>query len=114
VSGSPRAITTLIGHSRLPLALLAIAVGLLLTVGLDPNVLCLVPALALALVLLTRRYPGERMLIEVRTRSCRHRARPSSDRAARPRVLVILARGGKLIASSLAVRPPPPAAHPAR
>jgi hypothetical protein len=68
--------------------------------------LCLSPAIALAIPLLARRYPGERVLL------ARHRAlslnwpRPRSTRLRRS-VVLLLARGGRLIGCSLAERPPP-------
>lgn len=68
----------------------------------------LLPALLLLAVLVTRRYPGERTLLSLtrRNRSCRSRVGAIGAKGgARPRALV--ARGGRLIASSLAVRPPP-------
>jgi hypothetical protein len=70
-------------------------------------ILCLLPALALALVLLTQRYPGERVLIALRgePRVRRPRAHPvgSTYRS----VILAAVHGGLLIGRSLAVRPPP-------
>jgi hypothetical protein len=74
-----------------------------------PDLLCLAPAVALALLFATRRYPGERTLLALRARRSerprRHAAcagtQPRVRRAARP-------RGGALLAFGLAVRPPPP------
>jgi hypothetical protein len=72
------------------------------------GLLCLLPAASLALLLLARRYPGERALIALRRRRIERRwARPSSSRSVRPRVLTAAVHGGLLIARSLAVRPPP-------
>ncbi|HTB49895.1 MAG TPA: hypothetical protein VK701_02885 [Solirubrobacteraceae bacterium] len=72
------------------------------------GILFLLPALALALVLLTRRYPGERALAR-RLGASRHaraeRPGASVPRAARP--FAVAVHGGLLIARSLAVRPPP-------
>lgn len=71
-------------------------------------VLCLMPALALAIALLSRRYPGERALIALRGERRRARwPRALAIAAPRARRATRLARGGELIASSLAVRPPP-------
>jgi hypothetical protein len=71
------------------------------------GILYLLPALALAMMLLARRYPGERTLVRLtvprRTRWARPRA--SVPRAAR--ALAVATHGGLLIARSLAVRPPP-------
>jgi hypothetical protein len=73
------------------------------------GLLYLLPALTLALVLLARRYPGERTLLALRRRPPRVRwPRPRSNAPLAPPVVVLLiARGGLLIARSLAVRPPP-------
>jgi hypothetical protein len=68
----------------------------------------LLPPVLLLGALARRRYPGERMLLAFVVRK-RRRLRPGRSpapgRRSRPRVLV--PRGGRLIASSLAVRPPP-------
>jgi hypothetical protein len=67
----------------------------------------LVPPLLLLVVLLLQRYPGDRRLValaEARSIRRHHQAAPSAPRA-RPRGLV--PRGGLLIGSALAVRPPP-------
>ncbi len=76
-------------------------------VAADPNALCLLPMLALALPLWLRRYPGERMLsaLSYKARE-RTRRRASQARASLPLVLSAV-RGGLLLACSLAVRPPP-------
>jgi len=68
--------------------------------------LFLVPAIAVALPLLVRRYPGEEVLIALRT------SRPALPRAARTvrghgRSNAWAPRGGLLMGRSLAVRPPP-------
>jgi hypothetical protein len=77
--------------------------------GLGGALLYLLPPLLLVLALATRRYPGERALLALMGRSERHRRRPRIAGAAppRPRPRATLPRGGRLIASSLAVRPPP-------
>jgi hypothetical protein len=67
----------------------------------------LVPALLLLTALAFRRYPGERRLI-VLVQARRSPRRRSSDRApmrSHPRAR--LPRGGPLLGSALAVRPPP-------
>ena len=72
------------------------------------ELLTLLPALLIGCLLLARRYPGERVLIA-------HHGRNRSRRAERPpklsrlghQVVLLSARGGLLIARSLAVRPPP-------
>ncbi len=70
--------------------------------------LCLAPALALTLALLARRYPGQRLLIELRKPPLRVRfVRRAPDRSVPPRAWVLPVRRGSLLAWSLAVRPPP-------
>jgi hypothetical protein len=72
------------------------------------GLLYLLPALTLALVLFTRRYPGERSLLALRHRRPPARwPRPSATAPAGRRVSLAAVRGGLLIACSLAVRPPP-------
>ena len=73
---------------------------------LDPSALCMLPALALSLVLALRRYPGEKTLVRLRgrpPRALRVQRRVYSPR----RHTVIVPRGGLLLAWALAVRPPP-------
>lgn len=77
-------------------------------VGLDTGLLFLAPALVMALALLAGRYPGERHLAAVRQPRPR-RALRFTGPAALPRLERLLPRGGRLIAASLAVRPPPSA-----
>jgi hypothetical protein len=69
--------------------------------------LYLVPVLVLALPLLARRYPGERRLVALACAS--HGPRPPARARVNPcvRSRAAVPRGGLLIASSLAVRPPP-------
>jgi hypothetical protein len=72
------------------------------------GLLFLLPALALALTLFARRYPGERRLFALRRRRPRVRwPRPRSSISIRARVPLRAVRGGLLLARSLAVRPPP-------
>jgi len=70
--------------------------------------LCLLPALALACALAFRRYPGERLLVALRSRRRARWPRARSLVSARARPLTAAAHGGLLMARSLAVRPPPP------
>jgi len=67
----------------------------------------LLPALLLLAALAARRYPGERALLAMMggARRRHRRARAAARSPSRPRAL--LPRGGALIATSLAVRPPP-------
>jgi hypothetical protein len=91
-------------------ALAGITLVGVVVVAVDPTALCLLPALALATPLMLRRYPGERLIV-VLSRSDRQRwARPRSSRShPQRRGEAVVARGGLLLARSLAVRPPPAA-----
>jgi len=85
---------------------LAGVLALSLSGGMVDALAYLLPALLLLLAVAARRYPGERALLALLER--RQRRRRDSDSVvcvSRPRAL--LPRGGRLIASSLAVRPPP-------
>jgi hypothetical protein len=75
------------------------------------DLLCLLPALALACALLARRYPGERLLVALRHRRPSRWPRARSFASARTRALTVAAHGGLLMAHSLAVRPPPALLH---
>jgi hypothetical protein len=68
----------------------------------------LLPPLLLALALVMRLYPGERALLRLMDRR-RTRLRWARDTGAagRSQPRAVVPRGGRLIASSLAVRPPP-------
>jgi len=71
------------------------------------SLLCIAPALALAVVLFARRYPGERLLLAAGTRRRTRRLRPARVLVPLRPTLARVPRGGLLIASELAVRPPP-------
>jgi|GEM_PF-907473 len=94
-------------------ALIAVATTALLAAWLLGGGLpaALLQALAYLLPLLaalaTRRYPGERALLEAIASRRGHRGRVSPARSARSHPRVLVARGGRLIACSLAERPPP-------
>ena len=94
----------------LALALAGVVVLILagdLAASLQAALLMVLPVLALAVVLLTRPYLGERTLARLRAR-CGHRPREQARRGSpqRPAALVP-ARGGRLIAVALAGRAPP-------
>jgi hypothetical protein len=74
------------------------------------GLLFVLPALLLGLVLLARRYPGERLLVAARAQRTRWPHAQSQPRARTRPAAATIARGGQLLASSLAVRPPPRAA----
>jgi hypothetical protein len=69
--------------------------------------LFLAPALLLVLPLLTRRYPGERILITRQVERTCSWSRPRSSAPRKRRSLPVAVHGGRLIGRSLAVRPPP-------
>ena len=91
-------------------ALPALAVTAVVVVALgwiDPSVLCMVPVLALSLLLSLRRYPGEKVLVRLRS-SAQRRLRGPRQLACRERIRpMLMPRGGLLLACALAVRPPP-------
>jgi fatty acid desaturase len=97
---------------RVRIALLAVALAAfpaaLLVPGMETGILLLSPAIVLLALLLTGHYVGEerlhRLAVAVRRRA------PRRTRAARrplPRPRAAMPRGGRLVATSLAVRPPP-------
>lgn len=101
----------------LGLAVLAIVLGVAaLTLGLGAllgdgvtELVVLAPLLALALPLLLGRYVGEDLIAQLAARP-RRATRRSAVGAVDPNPsapLVLLARGGALLAARLAVRPPP-------
>lgn len=96
---------------------LAVAVGLAIVaaalVVADPTALCMLPALLLAVPLLLRRYPGERLLAGASRVGHSRRLVPRSRSLAPMSAVEKMPRGGLLIARSLAVRPPPLFALPA-
>jgi hypothetical protein len=90
------------------LALLALSV-LALSGAIDSlqsGALTMAPALALALLMLTRPYLGERVIARLRCARPR-RMRVASSKAGRALPGAYVARGGRLIAAALAGRAPP-------
>jgi len=96
-----------VGGTVALLALSGLALSIVALVGVDPNALCVLPALALAAPLFMRRYPGERLLAGRSDARRSRRPRPGASAPRLGRVLTVAPRGGQLIARSLAVRPPP-------
>jgi hypothetical protein len=96
-----------LGRLALLLGLLALlALALAGTVSsLQGGALTMLPALALAVMMITRPYIGERVIARLRERRPR---RPAAVRrvSARARTSAV-ARGGRLIAEALAGRAPP-------
>ena len=90
------------------LALIAL-VALALAGAIDPlqsGALTMLPALALALMMLTRPYLGERTIARLRSRR-RPRRSAAARIVVRARPCASVARGGRLIAAALAGRAPP-------
>lgn len=98
----------LLSRTALALALVAL-IALALGGVIDPlhsGALTMLPALALATIMLTRPYLGERAIARLRTRSS-PRTTAVAIIGARLRPHAPLARGGRLIAAALAGRAPP-------
>lgn len=95
-------------HLLLGLSVLTIALATLTSVGVDSDLLLALPVLLIALPLLAGRYVGEERLARLAGAfvPARRRAAGSLPTSAR-RLSQALPRGGRLIAASLAVRPPP-------
>ncbi len=99
------------------LALLAALAAVAALLGLAPGteaLLYVAPALLLLVPLLHGRFPGEDRIAALAARAAAP-ARPRAASALTPRarrLRALVARGGRLLAASLAVRPPP--AAPAR
>jgi hypothetical protein len=78
--------------------------------GVAEAISFLLPGLLLLAALVGRQYPGERTLLAI-IHKARRRARSAvSATVGRSRPRALLPRGGDLLATSLAVRPPPLAA----
>ena len=95
-------------HLLFGLAGLALAVAALTLVGVSTDILLALPALLFALPLLAGRYVGEDRLARLAAAFVATRRRPTASvpTTAR-RAPLAVPRGGRLIAASLAVRPPP-------
>lgn len=76
-------------------------------IGLGTGFMYLAPALVLLFPLLAGRYVGEDRLLDLTRRVPTPQRRPVVERRPRTQFAPLLARGGRLIACSLAVRPPP-------
>lgn len=96
---------------RLLVLTLVAALGSVVVIALsggDAGVLGLAPAVAIALLLSRRRYPGAGLLLAMRSRPARRASRRGlAPLAPVPRIVATTPRGGLLLARSLAVRPPP-------
>ena len=85
----------------------AIVLTLAATDGSGSGLLCLLPAIVLGAPLIARRYPGEQLLLVLGAAPHEPHPQPSRSVPSGLRHLARVPRGGLLIASSLAVRPPP-------
>lgn len=96
--------------SRLALVLALSALTVLALGGqlgpMQGGVLIMLPALLLAVAMLTRPYLGERIIRRLRVRRAR-RPRLSAHRVHLPHLPARVVRGGRLIAMALAGRAPP-------
>jgi hypothetical protein len=91
------------------LALIAL-VALALAGAIDPlqsGALTMLPALALATMMLTRPYLGERAIVRLRSRRSPRPSAVARIGVRRLRRRASVARGGRLIAAALAGRAPP-------
>jgi hypothetical protein len=99
-----------------PVVLLAVALAAfaaaLIVPGMETGVLFLSPAIVMLALLLSGRYVGETQIRRLAAAWQQRRSR--RGRAERPplpsRRRALMPRGGRLVATSLAVRPPPPLA----
>ncbi|HEY2767277.1 MAG TPA: hypothetical protein VGI76_03425 [Solirubrobacteraceae bacterium] len=104
--------TRAVGSARVRLGLravglVALTLAMVVIAWIDPSSLCALPALALALLLAVRRYPGERALAAFAAARGERRPRPAASVLHSARATVTPPRGGLLLAFALAVRPPP-------
>jgi hypothetical protein len=75
--------------------------------GVETGLLYLAPALVMGAPLVVGRYVGEDQLAELGDRSTPCAARRASQRLAPRSHVRLMQRGGRLVAASLAKRPPP-------
>jgi hypothetical protein len=98
---------------RRALALTLIWVAVLALTGSTEALLFLAPALLIAIPLLGGRYLGEELIVRLANRRARPRARASAPARRLPAAPATwVPRGARLLAASLAKRPPPVALLP--
>jgi hypothetical protein len=85
-------------------ALLIVAIVLVLVAPVF--MLAMAPAIALFALFASRVMPGEELIVRLRTRSASTH-RPRVIALQRPYDALVVRRAGRLIASALAMRPPP-------
>jgi hypothetical protein len=97
-------------HNLIVLAFLAAVAGWALiealTVG-QTGLLYLAPALLMALPLVLGRYVGEARIAALASKPRRARPRPARSPGVPRSVVRVMQRGGRLVGSSMAKRPPP-------
>ena len=91
----------------LPAVLLVAAVALVLTA--PALMLAMAPAIGLFALVAHRVMPGERLIVRLRERRAPRRRRAVAVQ--RPYTVVLVRRTGRLLASALAMRPPPAPLH---
>ncbi len=100
-------------HLLFALSGLTLALMSLTLVGVHSDVLLAVPVLVLVLPLLAGRYVGEQQLARLAAAFVAEPRRPAPALVpVARRTGAALPRGGRLIAASLAVRPPPASSPP--
>lgn len=92
------------GRVLLLAVLAAISLAALFVTGFDLGLMMLLPALVTAVLMIVWPYPGLELILRI---AARRRPRPGRTRAVRRRRPVVVARGGRLLASSLGGRAPP-------
>ncbi len=93
------------GRLVLSAAFLALSAGLLLATGFELGLMMLAPALTLVAVLIVWPHPGLELIMRIAARARLPRPRRARPPVRRGRPAIV--RGGRLIATSLAARPPP-------
>ncbi len=98
-------------RSRCPLLAAALATVTVLCIWADGSfangALMMLPALVLALIMLTRPYIGERVIARLRIRRSTRRRAPAASTRTGMRFAPVAVSGGRLIAAALAGRAPP-------
>jgi hypothetical protein len=92
------------GRVLLLVVLAALSLAALLATGFAIGLMMLLPALITAALLIVWPYPGLELILRI---AARRRPRPGRARAVRRRRPIVVARGGRLLASSLGGRAPP-------
>jgi hypothetical protein len=91
---------------RRPLLAALLLVAVVLVLAAPVFMLAMAPAIALFALVANRVMPGHELIVRLRTRRAATR-RPRSIALQRPYEAMFVRRAGRLIASALAMRPPP-------